>query len=104
VAKVLLIDGPLRGQVREYEHWKPLIHEGIEYEWKDDILATVCTQVVTRYTARPLVVFGRLMWFGTMEDELPYDAVNDAFWDLCATGLAQEFAEPEPKGPPRSGA
>ena len=88
---VLLVDGPLAGKFYSCEHGKPIIHEAVRMEGHG--LNATFTQVVTRYQVHSLVVFGRLMHFGTEGEDLPHDALNAMFWALMATRAAMEASE-----------
>jgi hypothetical protein len=95
MAMVLLIDGPLAGKLVPHENGKPIVHEDIHAEWSENLIESVFTQVVTRYTVYHYEAFGRVFHLGSRKPTAPDErTLNHLFWDRLASKAAKDASEP----------
>jgi len=91
MAKVLLIDGPMRGQVIERRDAAPIAFEN------PGPLAADVTLRIGYYHVHRYWLFGRVLRVGTVFPgaEPPAEPMIAPFWEFLAAPLAAELAEPQ---------
>jgi hypothetical protein len=86
VTKVLLIDGPMRGQIYETDERSHVIRY-LDYGAVSDYLRE--SVPVGTYWVRRYVLAGRVLLLGTVEYSAP-ELTDDVFWELLASDLAKQ--------------
>lgn len=93
MAKILFIDGPWRGHVRDDEGSR--VYSFIDWSSTPAAVADVTRAElpVGTYFVHRYAIAGRLLLLGSTSYETPDRLADDVFWDLLASDKAREVAQ-----------
>lgn len=84
--KILFVDGPWRGHVRDDV-------KCVAFQFADYSNATPWSAPVGTYWVHKYVIAGRVLLLGSLSYETPDKLADDVFWDLLASDKAREVAQ-----------